>query len=129
MQPPWSMAMSTITLPGRIRATIRLETTRRRLGGGDKHGPHEKVRVGHAGLEVRRIGHQRHDPAAILGVEGFKLARVQVEHRHPRAHARGHLHRMRAGIAGADDDNVARERPGDFRRAARRDPPCCDWRK
>ena len=86
---------------------------RRRLRRRDQHGPDEQVGVGHAALKVGEVGHERHDPPAILGVERLKFARVEVEDGHPSAHARRHLDRVRPGIAGADDDDMPGERARD----------------
>ena len=46
MQPPWSIEISTITLPGRIAATTSSVTTIGAPGTRNQHRTHDEVRIG-----------------------------------------------------------------------------------
>ena len=117
MHPPWSIEISTTTLPGRIDATMSSVTTFGALAPGE-HGADHEVGVGRA-FEREGAARERLHPSALELIDVSEPIDVQIEDGDVRLHPRGDPRGVAAGHPGAEHDHAC---GGDARGAAHRDP-------
>ena len=102
------MAISTSTLPGRIRRSMSRRDQPGRLGARHQHRADEQVHRGQQLQQVRfvrvkRVGRVQRD------VQEAHPLQVHLEDGHIRAHALGHARGVDAGGAAAQHDDLARQ--------------------
>ena len=110
MHPPWSIEISTTTLPGRIEATMSSVTTFGALAPGTKHGADHEIGVDEA-FEREGAARERLHPPALELIDVSELIDVQIEDGDVRLHPRGDPRGVAAGHPGAEHDHRAGRRP------------------
>ena len=113
MQPPWSMATSTMTAPFFILRDHGAGDDLGRGGAGDEDAADDEVGLGGGALDVVGVGGEGEDACREDVVELAEAVEVEVEQRDLGAHAEGDLGGVGADDAAADDADVAGRDAGD----------------
>ena len=113
MQPPWSMATSTMTAPFFMRLTMCFGDDLGGGGAGDEDPADEEVGLAGGALDVVGVGGEGEDAAVEDVVEVAEAVEVEVDERDFGAEAEGHLGGVGADDAAADDADVAGRDAGD----------------
>ena len=107
MHPPWSIAQSTITAPGRIDRIIVVGHEHRRSAARYEHGADHDVGLGDHALDRGVGARERADAAAVDLIDPAEPVDVPVEHQDLGLHALRDPGRAPADGAGAQHDDAS----------------------